>query len=72
MLTPGVSKELTEEIDGLVSARYAKEPGPDYRPAYTPIPGKIGFDFASLPRRDRLDLILEHVSWRHYEDKGIG
>jgi hypothetical protein len=74
MLKPGVCDELTAEIRGIVSSRYLMVPGSDigFGPDYRPVGAEDGLAFASLPKKARQHLILEHISWKHYEDKGIG
>jgi hypothetical protein len=73
MLKPGASDELTAEIQSVVGSRYVKDSEPLFGlPAYRHTDREDGIAFASLPRRDQLDVIAEEISWKHYKDKGIG
>ena len=64
--------ELVGVIKSVVSSRYAQDPEPSYSPFYMVAGGdEPGFAFASLNRRDRLELLAEMVPWRDFGLEGI-
>src|SRR5437588_798758 len=65
-------KDLVAEIKALVSSRYVEDPQSLGRPFYTIATGdEPSFAFASLNRRDRLELLADMVPWRDYGREGI-
>jgi len=64
--------ELVAVIKSVVSSRYVEDPEPFSSPFYMMTSGKEpSFAFASLNRRDRLNLLADIVPWRDYGSKGI-
>ena len=63
--------DLITEIQSVLSARFVEDPDRLCSPFYMPSNGEPGFEFASLNRADRLELISEMVDWRGYDCRGI-
>jgi len=64
--------ELVAVIKSVVSSRYVENPEPFLSSFYMMTSGdEPSFAFASLNRRDRLELLAEMVPWRDYGREGI-
>ncbi len=63
--------DLITEIQSVMSIRYVEDPDRLCSPFYMPSNDEPGFEFASLNRADRLELISEMVDWRGYDCRGI-
>src|ERR1051325_4283635 len=61
--------ELIAEINNVVSRRYVENPEPICGPMY--MKGEGGLRFEQLYPGDRLDLLVDGVSWNRYAGQGI-